>query len=187
MLLLGPDIEKCCMLTRVPVVMVRAALSCRHLYTRSPAMASFMSDVSPLVKAVKFSLKPLDVVSAQRYSFVCCYRHANGKLALLHASGFPSTSSGGVKDSAAQSMKRLFDTVSPLTPSANSVSPNSPPAERPGAGPSASVPASESLIGAGSGTPSARRPSANESATCLAGTAAAAGSAGPGSTGRGAP
>lgn len=65
-----------------------------------------------MVKTVKFFLEQIDAVSSGRYTFVCCARKESGKLALLHATGLPSGSTGGVKESAALAMKRLFEAVS---------------------------------------------------------------------------
>lgn len=75
-------------------------------------MAFFGPQLSPMVKAVKFSLKQIDAMSKGSYTFVCCARSERGKLALLHVTDAPPGSTGRVNDNAAQAMKRLFEAVS---------------------------------------------------------------------------
>lgn len=76
------------------------------------AMAHFSASVQPLVKAVKYSLRQLDVASGNECSFVCCARLASGRLALLHATGFPK-SGGVIEKDMARRMKQLFASLSP--------------------------------------------------------------------------
>ncbi|KAK1869077.1 hypothetical protein I4F81_011559 [Pyropia yezoensis] len=79
-------------------------------------MAFFGPQLSPMVKAVKFSLKQIDAMSKGSYTFVCCARSERGKLALLHVTDAPPGSTGRVNDNVAQAMKRLFEAVSTNNP-----------------------------------------------------------------------
>lgn len=112
---------------------------------RRLAMAFFSPDIYPLVKGLRFSLKQVDEVSGLRYTFVCCVKHPNGKLELLHASALSSGSATGVKDATALAMKRLFNSVAPSSAPAEVSAPHSQLAQpRTPVGPAGSVSASAS-------------------------------------------
>lgn len=122
----------------------------------SVGMAFFSSDLGPLVKAVKFSLKQIDAASSGRYTFVCCARSESGRLALLHATSLPSGSPGSIKDTAAQAIKRLFGAVS-----------HSNPARQPALHPSSSA-GGPVVVGPASASPSARSSGVGENASVTA-------------------
>ncbi|OSX80623.1 hypothetical protein BU14_0048s0038 [Porphyra umbilicalis] len=75
-------------------------------------MVSFSPDLHPFVQALKYSRKQLDVASSCRCSFVCCAQGSGGKVALLHATAFPTGRSSSFKGAAALAMKQLFDAMS---------------------------------------------------------------------------
>jgi len=71
-------------------------------------MPFFSDDLVAIAKAARYSLKQLDEMSAERYSFVCCARRGDGKYTLLYATGVTQHSS--VAGAAgARGMKMLFD------------------------------------------------------------------------------
>jgi len=64
----------------------------------SVAISFFEADLQPLTKPLKYSMKQLDVSSAGRYSFVCCARRRDGKLALLWATFMPTSGVGTIRE-----------------------------------------------------------------------------------------
>lgn len=127
-------------------------------------MAFFSTDMLPLVKAAKFSLKQLDEESSERYTFVCCARRDDGKLALLHASAISASSARNVKDITAVAMKRLFDAFKPSCATGQNPSPRASGGQEQRL---ASVLGSAPASGAASATGGSRRVSADASATSL--------------------
>ena len=74
-------------------------------------MPFFSADLQPFVKALKYSLKQLDVASAGRCTFVCCVRASDGKVALLHATSFSTDQPNVIKSRASRAMHDLFVAV----------------------------------------------------------------------------
>ncbi|OSX77692.1 hypothetical protein BU14_0138s0038 [Porphyra umbilicalis] len=79
-------------------------------------MPFLAADLRAIARVVRCSLKQLDEVSGERYTYVCCARRADGQHALVYASGFQSSSV--VRSTAAHGMKLLFDGVVHAGPSA---------------------------------------------------------------------
>lgn len=74
-----------------------------------PPQIFFLDDLVAIAKAVRYSLKQLDEVRGERYTFVCCARRADGKHALLYVTSFGQNHS--VSSIVARGMKLVFDDI----------------------------------------------------------------------------